>query len=376
MTRSNHAACPAPCGLISGTLAVGAGLALVGAGLLTQGPAPDYHHVFWMASALCLVALGGVIAVVPPSRETTGGRIDWAGAATLAVTLVLLLLPVSQGSTWGWTSPWTLGLFAAAAVSAAVWVAVERRVDQPMVDMAMFVHRPVLFTNIAGVLLGFGMFSQFIGITFLAQTPRELAGYGFSASVRGASVQYLLPGTVASLIAAQLGGTLVDRVGARVTLVAGSVSGVVGFLALALAHDTGWSIAAAGVLTGIAVSFGFATLPAFIVDGVPSHQSGIANGINSIARSVGSSTGSAVITTLLASNLLPHLPAGAPPLPAETQYTLVFTLGAVAFALVCGVALTGLNFHHTSPSPVLHTGGPEAAPRNPEQAPVPTATSS
>ncbi|MGX6739229.1 MFS transporter [Streptomyces peucetius] len=335
-------------GLISGTLAVGAGLALVGAGLLTQGPSPDYHHVFWMATALSLLALAGVAAVVPPSRERTGGRIDWAGAAALAITLVLLLLPVSQGNTWGWTSPWTLALFAAAAASAVVWVAVELHADEPMVDMAMFVHRPVLFTNIAGVLLGFGMFTQFIGITLLVQTPRELAGYGFSASVLRTSVQYLLPGTVASLVAAHLGGMLVRRIGARVTLAAGAASGAAGFLWLAFAHGSALSIATAGVLTGIAVSFGFATLPSFIVDGVPSHQSGIANGINSIARSVGSSTGSAVITTLLASNSLSRLSAGAPALPAERQYTLVFTLGAVAFALVGLVALTGLDSNRTS----------------------------
>ncbi|GHH43529.1 hypothetical protein [Streptomyces candidus] len=61
---------------------------------------------------------------------------------------------------------------------------------------------------------------------------------------------------------------------------------------------------AAGLLTGIAVSFGFATLPAFIVAGVPAHQSGIANGINSIARSLDSSLGSAVITAVLGVRLL------------------------------------------------------------------------
>ncbi|MGP3925945.1 MFS transporter [Streptomyces sp. 8N616] len=358
-------------GLVSGTLAVGAGLALVGAGLLTQGTDPDYHRIFWMATALSLIALVGVTAAVPPSRETTGGRTDWAGAATLAATLVLFLLPVSQGNTWGWTSPRTLILFAAAAVLATVWVAVERHVSEPMVDMTMFVLRPVLFTNIAGVLLGFGMFTQFIGITFLAQTPSELAGYGFSASVLGAATTYLLPGTLASLIAAQLGGTLVRRIGARVTLAAGAASGVAGFAWLALAHGSTASVASAGILTGIAVSFGFAALPAIIAQGVPAHQSGIANSINSIARSVGSSAGSAVIATLLAANTLPHLPPGTPALPAETQYSIVFTLGALAFALVALVALTGLNFKRTTPSRIVLRPQPANSLRAPSTPPQP-----
>lgn len=357
---------PGAMALISGTLAVGSGLALVGAGLLTQGGDPDYHRVFWLATVLSVLALITVALVVPPSREATGGRTDWMGASALAGTLLLFLLPISQGGTWGWTSPRTLGLFVAAALLAAVWVRVERRVREPLVDMTMFVLRPVLFTNLAGVLLGFGMFTQFIGITYLVQAPSGVAGYGFSASVLLASVVYLLPGTVASLIAAQLGGALVRRIGAHITLAAGAASGVLGFAWLAFAHDTTASVIMAGMLTGIAVSFGFATLPAFIVAGVPVHQSGIANGINSIARSVGSSLGSAVITALLATNLLPHLPPGVPPLPAETQYTLVFGLGALAFALVVLIALTGLK-----PAPVQVASGLPGAERT--RPPVPVA---
>lgn len=338
---------PGAMALVSGTLAFGSGLALIGAGLLTQGSHPDYHRVFWLATVLSVLALIIVAIVVPPSSRATGGRTDWLGAAALAATLLLFLLPISQGNTWGWTSPRTVGLLVSAAVVAAVWVFVEYRVSEPLVDMTMFVLRPVVFTNLAGVLLGFGMFTQFIGISYLVRTPSQIGGYGFSASVLRAAAEYLLPSTIASLIAAQLGGALVRRIGARVTLAAGASSGVVGFAWLAFAHDTTPSVIVAGILTGIAVSFGFATLPAFIVAGVPAHQSGIANGINSIARSVGSSLGSAVITTLLAANILPNLPPGVPPLPAETQYTLVFTLGAAAFALVVLIALTGLKPRHT-----------------------------
>ncbi|WP_078843028.1 MFS transporter [Streptomyces albus] len=350
---------PGAMGLVSGTLAFGSGFALVGAGLLTRGPEAGYDRVFWLAAVLSAVALAAVALAVPPSPEPAGGRTDWAGAALLATALVLFLLPVSQGNGWGWGSPPVLGCLAGAAVATAAWVLVERRVREPMVDMRMFVLRPVLFTNIAGVLLGFGMFTQFIGISYLVQTPRELAGYGFGASVLRASVLYLLPGAMASLVAAQLGGALVRRIGARITLAAGACAGVTGFALLALAHSAPAAVVTGGVLTGVAVAFGFATLPAFIVAGVPAHQSGIANGINSISRSVGSSVASAVITTLLAANTLPDLPPGAPALPAEIQYTLSFGLGGAAFALVVLVALAGLNLDRP-PARVVLEAGPAA----------------
>ncbi|MET9452804.1 MFS transporter [Streptomyces cinerochromogenes] len=343
---------PGAMALVSGTLAFGSGLALVGAGLLTRGADPDYHRVFWLAVALAVVALAGVWFAVPASRAATGGRTDWLGAVTLGALLVLLLLPVSQGHEWGWTSGRTLGSFAGAVVTAAVWVMTENRVEEPMVDMKMFAHRPVLFTNLAGLLLGFAMFAQFIGVSYLVQVPEDIAGYGFGASVLGASVVYLLPTTLVSLVGAQFGGVLVRRLGARVTLAAGACFGVVGFTWLTVAHETSASVIGAGMVIGLAISFGYAAMPALIVASVPAHQSGIANGINSISRSVGSAIASAVITTLLASKTIP-LPDGMPALPQESQFTIGFAIAGAAFALVVAVSLIGIKAAHAPRTPVL-----------------------
>ncbi|WP_328535872.1 MFS transporter [Streptomyces sp. NBC_00344] len=333
--------------LVSGTLAFGSGLALVGAGLLTQGADPDYHRVFWLAVGLAVVALAGVLFAVPASRAKSGGRTDWLGALALAALLVLLLLPISQGHEWGWTSGRTLGAFVGAVAMTAVWVFTELRVGEPMVDMKMFAHRPVLFTNLAGLLLGFAMFSQFIGVSYLVQMPEKITGYGFGASVLGASVVYLLPTTLVSLVGAQFGGLLVRRIGARFTLAAGACFGVIGFTWLTLAHDTTASVITAGMVIGLAISFGYASMPALIVAGVPPHQTGIANGINSISRSVGSAIASAVITSLLASKSVAHLPAGVPPLPAESQFTLSFAIAGAAFVAVVAVSLFGLTAAHS-----------------------------
>ncbi|MCH0566223.1 MULTISPECIES: MFS transporter [unclassified Streptomyces] len=341
--------------LVSGTLAFGSGLALVGAGLLTRGSDPDYHRVFWLAVLLAVVALAGVLFTVPASRTKTGGRTDWLGALTLGALLVLLLLPVSQGHQWGWTSGRTLGTFAGAVVMGLVWVVVERRVGEPMVDLKMFVHPPVLFTNLAGLMLGFAMFTQFLGVSYLVQMPDKLVGYGFGASVLEASVVYLLPTALVSLVGAQFGGVLVRRLGARVTLAVGACCGVLGFTWLSGAHDTTASVIGAGMIIGLSISFGYAAMPALIVAGVPSHQTGIANGINSISRSVGSAVASAVITSLLASKTVP-VPRGVPALPAESQFTSSFVIAGAAFLLVVAIALLGLQ-----PDRVPRTAGPSTA---------------
>jgi predicted MFS family arabinose efflux permease len=349
--------------LVSGTLAFGSGFALVATGLLTRGENADYHPVFWMAAGLALVTLVAVVLLVPASRTKTGGRTDILGALTLGLFLVLLLLPISQGHEWGWTSARTLGSFAGAVVMAGVWAFTENRVREPLVDMRMFLHRPVLFSNLAGLFVGFGMFAQFLGVSYLAQIPQDIAGYGFGASVLRASVEFLLPSTIASLVVSQFGGLLIRRIGPRLTLALSAVIGTAGFAWLATAHSSAPSVIGAGMAVGTAISLGYAAMPALIVAGVPPHQTGVANGINSISRSVGSSIGSALITTLLASRTIENLPAGVPPLPAESQFTLSFTIAGAAFAVVLAIALLGLKRQRQAPRPEHRpTAGPAAEP--------------
>ena len=107
---------------------------------------------------------------------------DWLGAALLSVALAALPVRAEQGQRLG------LGLAARARADAsaasrvgAFWVWVETKVDQPLVDMRVLRRRPVLMTNITGVLIGFSMFASFLLVPQLAQTP-ERFGYGFGAT--------------------------------------------------------------------------------------------------------------------------------------------------------------------------------------------------
>ena len=70
----------------------------------------------------------------------------------IALVVIALLVPVSQGSSWGWTSARTLGLFALAVVLIPLWVRVESRNRSPLVDMQMMRLRPVWTTNLAAFL--------------------------------------------------------------------------------------------------------------------------------------------------------------------------------------------------------------------------------
>src|SRR5262249_33243927 len=127
--------------LISAILGIGGGLGIVLAGPIVQNL--NYHWLFWFPLVAVVVATAGIIRSVPESPIRAAGRIDPLGAVLLAGALVALLVPISEGAAWGWTSPRTLGLLALSAVLTAGWVWAESRSAAPLVDMRMMRVRPV-----------------------------------------------------------------------------------------------------------------------------------------------------------------------------------------------------------------------------------------
>jgi predicted MFS family arabinose efflux permease len=322
--------------VVSSTLAVGGVAGLVATGLLV-GDGGDYRRPFWMGLGVTLASLALAHRVLPRRPSSASGRVDWLGAVVLGAGLVLLLLPVSQGNAWGWGSPAVVGCLASAVVVLTGWVVLQRRTAEPLVRPGMLADRRTVVPNIAGLMTGIALFASFLAVLQYVQTPPEIAGYGFGASVLEASVIYLLPGGIAGIVVAPLAGRVVTRVGALPTLLAGAACGVAGFTLLALSRDEPWQVILAGLLTQLAVTVAYAALPALVVHAVHEDETGVANAVNSITRSVGQALGSTVAVTLIAASLDPGTG-----LPRGVAYTQVSLIGAGASAAVVVVALLGL----------------------------------
>ena len=323
--------------IVSSTLAVGGVVGLVATGLLT-GAGDDYRRPFWVGLGVTLASLVLTARLLPKRPPTGSGRVDWWGAVVLGAGLVLLLLPLSQGSAWGWGSPAVLGCLAGSAVVLAGWVLLQRRTAEPLVRPAMLADRRIVLPNVAGLMTGIALFASFLAVLQYVQTPPELAGYGFGASVLEASVIYLLPGGAVGIVLAPFAGKVVSRVGALPTLLAGAASGVAGFALLAAWRDEPWQVIVAGLLTQVSVTVAYAALPALVVQAVEESETGVANAVNSIARSVGQALGSTVSVTLIAAHLEP-----ASGFPRAGAITWIAVVGAVASAAVVLVAAVGMR---------------------------------
>jgi EmrB/QacA subfamily drug resistance transporter len=317
-------------GTSAALLAVGGGFGLVLAGPIVN--ALSYHWLFWLPMIMTTVAALAAHFFVPESPERTAGRINVLSALLMSTWLVTLLLAVSQGHSWGWLSPLNISLYVATALVLPVWVWAEARSDSPLVDMRMMRIPTVWTVNLVALLFGMGMYSMFAFLPQFLQTPDDVTGYGFGATVTESGL-LLLPQTVATFLAGLFSGRLAARFGSKPLLVAGAGLTSFATLGLVLAHDQVWQLLVETTVLGLAFGLAFAALSNLIVDAVPQSQTGVASGMNANIRTVGGALGSAVIASVVTAN------AGADNLPLESGYTNGFTVLVVTSGLAALVAV-------------------------------------
>ncbi len=156
-------------GLLSAILGVGAGIGIVLSGVIVEHL--NYHWLFWIPLVATLVAAVATWRFIPESPVRLPGRINWLAAVLMTIGISMVLLAISETTTWGWGSARTFGLILLGVVFLVVWIAVEVRSENPLIDMTMMRIRGVWTTNLAAFLLGAGMYASFIVFPQFAQLP-------------------------------------------------------------------------------------------------------------------------------------------------------------------------------------------------------------
>jgi MFS family permease len=316
-------------GIVSATIGAGNGLGLLLAGVISA-VLPGYMALFLIILALAVLGLVLAVALIPAAESPASGRPDFLGAGLLSGALVALLLAIGQGSSWGWQSATTIGLFAAAVILGAIWVFAEQRVSEPLIDIAMLIDRRTIGATLASLLLGFGLFGAFVLIPNFVETPTA-AGYGFGATVLKAAL-FLLPTTILMLVVSLVSGRFVKRFPASWMVTCGSLVTAAALVLIAFAHDSRWIIYVATTVLGVGIGLGFAAIGTMAVEHVRHEQTATASGINSLARMVGASIASPALSSVLVASI----PAGAAA-PAVGGYVKAFLIAAVGAAAAAAI---------------------------------------
>jgi EmrB/QacA subfamily drug resistance transporter len=318
-------------GLMSAVFGVGSGFGIVLSGLVVDNLGWRYLFLFGFVPMTIAILL--IRRYVPESPVRTKAPLDIPGAVLLSAALVTLLLGLTEGESWGWTSGRLIGALGLAAALFACWGIVERRSRAPMVDLEMLSQRTVLRTNITTLIAGFALFGCFVLVPRFVETS-SADGYGFGATATIGGL-YLLPSSVAMLFAGPVAGLAGRRWGSKVPLAAGMLLISVCATVLGYAHATPWHIIVATAALGAGVGAALATVAALVAENVRPTETGVATGVNTVVRMVGAVIGGQIAAALLTAETI-----GSSAVPAESAYTTAFTLSAVAALVAFFVALS------------------------------------
>ncbi|MFJ4654565.1 MFS transporter [Nocardia sp. NPDC088792] len=330
--------------LMSSSMGIGGAFGLPLAAAVAQNS--SWRVLFWAATVTCVVVAVLIWMFIPATELTTAaGRFDYLGALGLGIGLVCLLLAISKGAVWGWSSGTTLGLFAAAVVMLAVWGWWELRITAPLVDLRVTARPQVLLTNAAAVVVGFAMYAQSLIVPQLMQLPKA-TGYGLGQSMLAMGL-WMAPSGLVMTAVAPLGARLSAARGPKVTLIAGSLVIALGYASSLVLMGSAAGLALVTCISSAGIGMAYGTLPALIMGAVPRSETAAANSFNTLMRSIGTSTAAAVVGVVL-SQMSIHM--GSHTLPSENGFRVGLLIG-------CGAALAAAAI--TVAIPVRRTAAPE-----------------
>ncbi|MDV7354395.1 MDR family MFS transporter [Rhodococcus oxybenzonivorans] len=305
----------------------------------------SWRWIFFVNIPLCLLAAVMLIRNFDEKRARIRRSIDYPGAGLLAVGATLLILGLLEGGqAWAWSSPVSLGIFAAGGVFLFVFVLVERRAAEPILPLWVLTRRVLAASSVVSLLVG----AIVLGLTTYVPTFAQ-GVLGTGALVAGFALATL---TIGWPIAASLSGRVYLRFGFRVTATAGSLLVVAGTaLTTILSIESAvWQVALCCFVIG--GGMGLVASPTLIAAqaSVDWSERGVVTSTNMFARSIGSAVGVALFGALVNARLGGTEDPARADLADALHLVFVAALGAAVILVLAAVAMPKKSAAAPAPS--------------------------
>jgi len=326
-------------GIWAGVSALALAIGPLIGGVITQNW--GWNWIFFINVPVGVIAIAVSQLVIRESRDTSREQsIDLPGLLTSIGFLFSLSYGLIEGNAHGWASAEILGLFGAAAVFLAAFVALELRQRLPMLDLSLFKIGAFSGANIVAMMVSLAMFGVFFYVSLYVQ---EILGY--SATQAGA---IFLPMTLLIIVIAPIAGKFSDRIGSRWLMGAGmTMLGISLLLYQRIGlHSNFWTLVPALLTGGIGMAMTMSPMTSAAMGAVPIDKAGVGSGVLNSFRQVGGSLGIAIMGAIVTSYI--HHPAHTPAGAADFVTGLHSAL-AVSAAISFGAALVAIVLVRTSP---------------------------
>ena len=317
------------------------------------------EHFSWTSIFVLMAPVAAVSALlvtlsVPSSKDPTAARVDGPGFVLSTAAMAAVIFTIIEAPDVGWSSPRSVAGFAAATALSALFIAWERRVDAPMLDVRLF--RNLRFTAASGsVTIAF--FTLFGFIFLMTQYFQFIQG--FSPLSTGV---HLLPVATSVAVSSVVGTRVAVRAGTKLVVAIGllCITAFYVWVAAAIAARTSYSVIAAQmVLYGIGMGFTSAPATESIMGAVSLHKAGVGSAVNDSTRLLGGTLGVAVIGSVfaslygskLSSGLPTHLPTG---LAAVAHQSVGAAIAVSNHLNAAGLSQLGAGVHHAAFTAFLH----------------------
>ena len=313
-------------GLISAVQVAGGAFGLLAGAIVTNsfGWQGNYHLAIPFIVVLTVLVF---LVVKESTNRKLGVKLDYLGAAWLGVSLTAIVLGLSEGSSWGWTSTPILGLVIGGPVLIVPLALYERRVAEPVLDLRLLGERNVMVSNILIMAYGLSIGIAFQAVTYAMQEPPP-SGFGIGVIETGL---YLLPLVVVMLPVAYAVGAVISKYGVKPFLYLGSVLTAAGFLVLSTyssPEEIGAYLAVCAVGGGTMV----VSIQNLLVLSIEKGEMGLGTSLNTVFRYVGQTLGAALAGALLSTFVGSYTVGNhVLVLPARVAFQYCFYIGMVAF---------------------------------------------
>jgi EmrB/QacA subfamily drug resistance transporter len=322
-------------GFFGFVMAGGGSIGVLLGGVLTD--VLSWHWIFLVNIPVGILVFSLSLPLLPADRAPaeSRGRVDVAGAVTVTAALMLAVYAIVNGNDQGWLSAQTLGMLAAALVIFGAFLAIESRVDAPLVPLRLFKRRNLSVANGVGVLWAAAMFAWFF---FAAQFLGLVLGY----DPLHVGLAFLPANIIMGAFSLGLSARLVMSYGTRIPIGIGMGLVTLGLLLFARAPvDASFWFDVLPAMIVLGVGVGMAMNPVLIaaMSDVEPSESGLASGIVNTGFMMGGALGLAVLASLAAWKTGGETAASS----LNAGYQLAFGIGAVFSALAAGLAVALLR---------------------------------